>query len=119
MDEELQEKKLRRQEWNKHIRIINARTIGGEPSEHSEPAGKPINDNPWKCYNLFNVNIEKIEELQKILEREEMTIKSAITCRQCKQNRIKTQTVQDRSLDEGMSTIASCVSCGYKWKESS
>lgn len=48
-----------------------------------------------------------------------MTIESAMTCRKCKRDKVKTQTVQDRGLDEGMSTIASCVSCGHKWKESS
>ena len=121
MGEELKEKKLCRRQWNECIRAINVQAKvnsgepGGEPSEHSEP----IKDNPWTCYSPFRVVIEKIEELQEILQREEETINSAITCRWCKRYTVKTQNVQDRCSDEGMSTFASCVSCGYKWRESS
>ena len=121
MDEELEEKKRLREQWNNCIRVINdqARTISGEPNEHNEPIGKPIEDDPWECYQPFRTNVKRTEELQEMLQQEEMSINSTMACRRCKQNTVKTQTIQDRSLDEGMSTIASCVNCKYKWKESS
>ncbi len=74
--------------------------------------------NPEELMELKDTDInEELQKYQHNIKKKQKAINMDYTCQKCKNQGVYIEKKQLRSLDEGKTSIFTCVKCQFNWRE--